>query len=85
MPNKKTKSVKRIPVGTRVKFQSYPGLPGQVTHEGVVLAQPGSVKAGRNVYLVQVDRTPTGKPKAKPAIMRPYASRLEAQNPKALK
>ena len=88
---------KRIPNGTRVKWQArYPGDP---LNEGVVLAYvaknelfpqcAGSRSGCRNlfapVYVVKVDRTPTGKAKARPTLMFPYASRLDAQNPGALK
>lgn len=87
----------RIPIGTRVQWRArYNTDP---LREGVVLAHVGQNdlfpqcsgdRSGcRNifapVYVVRVDRTPTGKVKARPSIMFPYVSRLEAQNPDACK
>jgi len=87
----------RIPNGTRVQWRArYDFDP---LREGIVLAyvaqndrfpQCSGERAGcKNifapVYVVKVDRTPTGKAKATPTIMTPYASRLEAQNPDLLK
>ena len=85
-----TTTNKRIPKGTRVRWRArYEFDP---INEGVVVAfvAAGDVFPGRpdwdknimaDVYLVDVDRTPTGKPRKTPKQMRPYASRLEAQNP----
>ncbi len=80
---KKTKSLKRIPVGTQVKFSTQPGY--YPAREGVVVAIPGEPGAGRGTYLVRVDKTPTGQQKVRPDYFRPYASRLEAQNPSKLR
>lgn len=95
MPTKQAAAQpKRIPVGSRVRwFARYPSDP---IHEGVVQAfvprgsrWPASTHCmgknlGGDAYLALRDRTPSGQPKATPDIMRPYASRLEAQNPELL-
>ena len=47
------------------------------------LKQEAQIQA--DVYVVEVDKTPTGKPRKTVKQMRPYASRLEAQNPDLLK
>lgn len=84
----------RIPNGTHVQWKArYDSDP---VNDGVVTAfvakgatfpdQPSWDKnIMADVYLVEVDRTPTGKPRKNVKQMRPYASRLEAQNPDALK
>ena len=81
----------RIPNGTRVQWRArYTTDP---LNEGVVKAfLPRGSKDYRygwaivfDTYIVEVDRTPSGKPRKTPKVMRPYASRLEAQNPDALK
>lgn len=81
----------RIPNGTRVQWRArYDFDP---LNEGVVKAFcPKGTKDHRygwnfefDIYIVEVDRTPSGKPRKTPKVMRPYASRLEAQNPDALK
>ena len=82
--------IKRIPDGTRVTWKArYDTDP---VNEGVVqrFVPKGAYWSGghrswdRNLggaaYLVLRDRTPAGLPKATPDLMRPYASRLEAQN-----
>ena len=87
-----TTTPKRIPKGTRVRWSTYPADPATPVHEGVVVAFvarwdvfPGrpawDKNLGADLYLVDVDRTPTGQPRKTPKQMRPYASRLEAQNP----
>jgi len=81
----------RIPEGARVKWQArYDTDP---VNEGVVLhfspAGERHPKFGWNimadVYVVLVDKTPAGNLRKTPKEMRPYASRLEAQNPDLLK
>ena len=80
MPNKSAKPTKRIPIGTEVKFSTMPGYyPERV---GVVT---GFNPARGGIYTVLVTKTATGKDRKIPLKMHPYASRLEAQNPKALK
>lgn len=80
MPSKKTSAPKRIPIGTTVKFSTQPGYYPERT--GVV-TDFNPARGG--IYTVRVETTPTGRPMAKPCFMHPYACRLEAQNPKALK
>ena len=81
----------RIPNGTRVQWRArYDTDP---VNEGTVIhfspAGERHPKYGWNiqadVYVVEVDKTPTGKPRKTVKQMRPYASRLEAQNPDLLK
>lgn len=84
-------SPKRIPVGTRVQFRArYPSDP---LNEGVVTAFVAKgqrypnyswMTATQDIYIVSVDRTPTGRPRKSAKVMTPPASRLERQNPKAL-
>lgn len=88
---KSTEPIKRIPDGTRVSWRArYPSDPlnmGVIRH--FAPAGDKHPKWGWNttfdVYIVEVDKTPTGGPRKTPKIMRPFASRLEAQNPDALK
>jgi len=70
---------RRIPIGTRVKWQTDPGY-GRVW-DGIVVGFESAFLH----YVVEVDKTPTGKPAKTIRTMRPWAKRLEAQNPKALK
>ena len=84
----------RIPVGTRVQWKArYDSDP---INEGVVVAfvAKGEVFPGRpawdinimaDIYLVDVDRTHTGRPRKTVKRMHPYAVRLESQNESALR
>ena len=82
---------KRIPAGTRVQWKArYDHDP---LNEGVVKAfmPRGSRHPDygyaimADIYLVDVDRTPAGNPRKTVKRMRPYAVRLESQNPDALR
>lgn len=84
----------RIPVGTRVKWRSR--CDTDPINEGVVVAFvargeafPGRPAWDRNVtadlYLVNVDRTPTGRIRRTIKEMRPFAARLEEQNESSLR
>jgi hypothetical protein len=81
MAKQKSTNTKRIPVGTRVRWQTEPGY-GEV-HDGIVT----EFDAQMLCYVVKVNRTRTGRPRPEANVktMRPWASRLEAQNPDALK
>lgn len=81
MSKKPETPVKRIPNGTRVRWQTEHGY-GEI-HDGVV----NGFDANLLCYIVEVDRTRTGRPRpvGKTKIMRPWASRLEAQNANLLK
>jgi hypothetical protein len=76
---KSTEPAKRIPAGTRVQWRArYPTDP---LNEGMVK----KFDARTLCYYVDVDKTPTGKSRKRVLHMHPFASRLEAQNPDALK
>jgi len=75
-------TTKRIPIGTHVTWKArYATDP---VNEGIVTALPDP-RHRFPVYIVKVDKTPAGNPRKHPISMRPYACRLEAQNPDALK
>lgn len=75
-------TTKRIPIGTTVTWKArYPTDP---LNEGVVVELPDE-RHLFPVYIVRVSKTPAGNLRKHPIAMRPYASRLEAQNPDKLK
>jgi hypothetical protein len=76
-----TEPAKRIPTGTRVKWQArYPSDP---TNEGTVKKQPAKSPFGVPTYTVIRDMV-NGRP-VKPLEMHPHARGLEEQNPDSLK
>lgn len=77
-PTKKPAPLKRIPVGTVVKWQAVAGSTDPV-HKGVVDAIPGTPGTGPSTYRVIVTKTLKGND-CTPKTFFPYASRLEAQN-----